>query len=82
MRNILVRILLRTTGPEGASRRRERGQAGERKCSPPFLSLLDWGCRSADAHYTTTFNALDLLREIFEVQRLLNGTLLGLYPLE
>lgn len=52
-------------GAEGRQGQRERVVGG--KEFPLFLSLLNWACQSADAHWTATFNALELLQEVFEV---------------
>ena len=33
----------------------------------PFLSVLNWACKSADMHSAATAAALDFLKEVFEV---------------
>ena len=35
--------------------------------SSPFLSVLNWACKSADVHSAATVAALDFLKEVFEV---------------
>ncbi len=69
MRGTLVRVLLRTTrsGERGEEKRGRGRERGAGRGSPLFLSLLNWACQSADAHWEATLTALDLLQEVFEV---------------
>ncbi len=72
IRRKLVGLLLKLRQPveEGEGwkgRGREDTGGGGGRQSPLFLSLLNWACQSADAHWMATFTALDLLREVFEV---------------